>query len=559
MENGAHYDVIVLGSGAGGLTAAITASAHGRSVLLVEKADVIGGTLAWSGGGVWVPGNHHMADVGESDSPEKARLYLRGHLGNYYDEEAVDAFLSNAAEAFHFLEGVGKWIRFKSYPGSDYHPLLPGAAEMARSMLPVPFDGRVLGAWLAKLRRPKREMTIFGGLQIEAAEIPLFQDVFRSPSAFAHVVRRLAQYGLDLIRHGRSVRLIRGTALAAALLRTALDLRVTIMHGTQVSRLLQDETGRVTGIRMLARPGEDGEIVARCGVVLATGGFSANKMLRQRYLPDPANHLTLLPSANGGDGISLALAAGAVMGAGAAAPAIYAPASRRHLSDGSESVYPHFMFDRCKPGSMIVGPDGQRFVNEAESYHTLVQRMHALKISPAWLIAGHVFLRRYGMGLARPAPNPYRHLIREGYLIRGRSLHELATKIGVDPAGLRESAERMTRYAQAGNDPDFGRGGDIYTRNLGDPAHGPNSSLGAVDVGPFYAVALYPTDVGTSLGLAVRGDGAVLAADGTTIPGLFAAGLDANAALRGFYPGAGTQIGQAMAMGYASGKSLADE
>lgn len=556
MADTEQFDVIVLGSGAGGLTAAMTAAAKGRSVLLIEKADAIGGTLAWSGGGVWIPTNHHMSEVRETDSADKADVYIKSVLGNRYDSEMADAFVRNGAEAISFVEGLGPWIRFVPYAGSDYHPDLPGAAAKARSMLPAPFDGRQLGPWLQRLRRPKPEMTIFNGLQIETAEMRTFQDVFRSPTAFLKVMRRLAGYGKDLVRYGRGTRLIRGTALAAAFLRTAIDLGVTVRTNTTVSRLTTDTGGRVTGIA-IGKGASEVIIEARHGVVLATGGFSGNADMRGTHIPNAADHLQLLPAENTGDGARLAGEIGASLGTGAGANAIYTPASSRVRPDGTRSVYPHFAFDRCKPGALLVGKDGHRFVNEAESYHTLVQKMHERGISPAWLIADRPFLRKYGMGLARPAPHPYRHLIREGYLFEAPTLDELAAKIGIDPQGLNDSARRMNEYAREGRDPDFNKGGDIYTRVLGDPEHKPNPCLGPISEAPFYALPLYPTDVGTSLGLAINPDAAVLNAAGQVIPGLYAAGLDAHAALRGFYLGAGTQIGQAMAFGYAAGRALA--
>ena len=556
MTNPEQFDVIVLGSGAGGFTAAVTAAAKGRSVLLLEKAEVIGGTLAWSGGAAWIPTNAHMAEVGEPDSVEAAQLYIKSVLGNHYDPEMAGAFVRNGAEAASFVEGLGPWIRFVPYAGSDYHPELPGAARRARSMLPLPFDGRALGSWLPKLRRPKSEMTVFNGLQIETAEMRMFQDVFRSPAAFAKVVRRLSAYGFDLVRYGRGTRLIRGTALAAAFLRTALDLGIDIRTGQTAKRLLTDGAGRVTGI-VLANGANETTILARHGVVLATGGFSGDAGLVAAHIPNAGDHLQLLPRENTGDGARLATDAGASMGTGAASNAIFAPASSRKLKNGQRSVYPHFAFDRCKPGALLVGKDGRRFANEAQSYHTLVQKMHECGVSPAWLVGDSSFRKRYGMGLARPAPHPYRHLIREGYLIEAPTLRDLAAKIGVDAEGLLDSAARMNRFAREGRDLDFQKGDDIYTRPLGDPEHGPNPSLGPIEHGPFYAVALYPTDVGTSLGLAIGPNAEVLDEDGKPVGGLYAAGLDAHASMRGFYLGAGTQIGQAMAFGYAAGKALA--
>lgn len=550
-------DVVVMGSGAGGLTAAITAAKGGRSVLLVEKADVIGGTTAWSGGGVWAPNNHHMASADEPDSPEQAAAYLQAVLGNHYDADMAAAFVRNARTAVRFLEDNSRSVRFLSYPGSDYHPDLPGAARRARTLLPRPFNGRDLGPWLKRLRRPKAEMTIFDGMQIETAEIKDFQSIFRSPAALARCLGLMGRYGLDRLRYGRSTRLIRGTALAAALLEAALEAGVDVRTGETVTALIR-RGGRIAAVEF-DRPGGRVEVGVRHGVVMATGGFSAHPDLRSTHLPDVERHLQLLPDENAGDGLTLALRAGAVLGSGLGSPAIFTPASRRTRRDGRESVYPHFAFDRCKPGALLVDQSGRRFVNEAESYHTLVKRMHERGVSPAWLIGDHRFLRAYGMGLARPAPAPYRSFVREGYLVQAPTLQALAARIGVDPQGLAQTAEEMNRFAETGVDEAFGKGSNIYTRLLGDAEHAPNPCLGPVRTAPFYALALWPTDVGTSLGLAIGPDGAVQDAEGAAIPGLYAAGLDAHAALRGYYPGAGTQLGQAIAFGYAAGRSLAGQ
>lgn len=550
-------DVIVIGSGAGGLTSAIAAAKGGRTVLLVEKAQVIGGTTAWSGGGVWIPTNHHMDQAGEPDTPEKAATYIQAVLGNHYDAGMAAAFVRNGSAAIRFLEDSTRSVRFVSYPGSDYHPELPGAATKARTLLPKPFDGRTLGPWLKRLRRPKSEMTVFDGMQVETVEIKLFQNIFRSPVAFAKCMALLSRYGLDRALYGRGTRMIRGTALAAALLEAALDAGVDVRTGLQAKSLIK-RGGRVCGVTFATASGPV-EVTARSGVVLATGGFSANADLRAAYIPDAQHHLQLLPKENTGDGLALAQQAGAVIGSGVGSPAIYTPGSFRRLKNGQTSVYPHFAFDRCKPGALLVDASGRRFVNEAESYHTLVKRMHELGIAPAWLIGDHAFLRTYGMGLARAAPSPFKAFVREGYLIEAPTLAALAAKIGVDPVGLVKTAATMNRYAETGVDEDFGKGSSIYTRVLGDADHKPNPCLGPVATAPFYALALWPTDVGTSQGLDIGPDGSVKDADGAAIPGLFAAGLDAHASLRGYYPGAGTQIGQAIAFGYAAGRTLADQ
>ncbi|AEG51615.1 fumarate reductase/succinate dehydrogenase flavoprotein domain protein [Sphingobium chlorophenolicum L-1] len=552
MGNG--VDVIVVGSGAAGFSAAISAAAAGASVLLLEKAERVGGTTAWSGGGVWVPGNHHMADLGESDSVEKARTYIAALTGNHFDPALTGKFLEKGPEAIAFLERTTDWVRFRAYPIPDYHPDQPGAAEGGRTMLAEPFDARVLGRNLAKLRLPKRELTVLGGMQVELDEVPHLQAMWRSARSFGVSLRLLRRYAADRLRFGRHTRLIRGNALAGALFRSAIDLGVVVRTGAAVVKL--ERTGsRVTGVTVRI-DGKTESLSARRGVILCSGGFSGNAEMVARYFPDAAQHITILPPENQGEGLAMAREIGAAFGESNAANAIWAPGSSHVDRRGRRMTWPHFGLDRYKPGAIMVDGKGDRFVNEAASYHVIGNRMHELGVSPAWLIGDRAFLRKYGMGMVRPAPYSPARWISEGYLIEAPTIAALAERIGCDPAHLERSVARMNEAARTGVDPDFAKGGDIYNRVGGDPAHRPNPCLGPIRTGPFYALALHVTDAGTTLGLRVNDNAQVLDSGGAPIDGLYAAGLDMNSVLRGTYAGGGTMLGPALTFGYVAGRHV---
>ncbi|WP_293370367.1 FAD-dependent oxidoreductase [Nevskia sp.] len=550
-----EVDVVVVGSGAAGLTAAIVAAASGCRVLVVEKADLLGGTTAWSGGAGWLPCNHLMARAGATDTREAAETYIRSVLGEQYDAAAAAAFLDNAPQMLEFLEQNTTAVRFVPYLGPDYQQDHPGAAAKARSVLPQAFDARLLGPLLKKLQYPFREFLVFGGMQADVAEALHLQRSYRSWASFKVAAKLLTRYAVDLVRFGRSTRLIRGAALVGRLVKSATDLKVEFWTGTPARRLAH-EGDRVTGL-FVEREGRPTRIVARKGVILASGGFAANAAMRAQFIPFADQHQSVLPDTNTGDGITMAQQIGADLGPLLKHNAIWAPTSSFRRADGRLSKWPHFAFDRCKPGAIIVDAAGQRFCNEGESYHRIVGKMHERGIVPAYLVADHAFVRKYGFGLLRPFPYPIGAYVRGGYVKRADTLAGLAGQIGIDASGLIETVGRMNAYAKTGVDPEFGKGADLYSRSLGDAEHKPNPCLGPIERGPFYALPLYPGDAGTALGLRANASAQVLDRAGDVIQGLYACGLDMTSPLRGHYPSAGTMIGPAMTFGYVAGRHVA--
>jgi succinate dehydrogenase/fumarate reductase flavoprotein subunit len=546
-------DVLVVGSGAAGLTAAITAAAAGLKVVVLEKTASIGGSTAWSGGVAWVPNNHLMARGGKEDSPEQARKYIGAIVGEHLNHEMVDAFLKNCREAFQFLEENTSAVRLMSYPGVDYDPELPGATSL-RGVMVQPYDGRELGAHLDELQLPLRQLVVFKSMQADVTDVYHLQHMFKRWTSFAHSVRLVGRYARDRLTGRRGTRLIRGNALAARLYKSALDLGVIVLREAPVVDLLRSGE-RIAGV-VYAFEGQRVRLEARHGVVLASGGVSANEQFRRKLMPFAQDHVSMMPDGNCGDGIKLAVAHGALMGDSKPSNGCLTPVSVQRHADGSITKYPHLAFDRCKPGSVMVDRHGRRFTNEAGCYHDVVKAMQAAKAVPAWLIGDKPFLRRYGMGLARPFPYPVRPMVESGYLIEAPTLHELARNIGVDAQGLRDTVAQINDAAAKGVDTAFARGGNSYNRGLGDAEHTPNPCLGEIRTGPFYAVKLLPGDVGTFVGLQVNASAQVLDAERRPIPGLYACGLDIDSVFSGFYPGAGAMHGPNITFAYVAARHL---
>ena len=547
-------DVVVIGSGAAGLTAAITARKLGLEALVVEKSALFGGTTAYSGGAPWIPCNHVMKQIGLDDSRAAAETYLRAVLGEAYNEDLVSSYLDNAPAMLKFMEDRTA-VRFKPFPLPDYESNLPGAAK-SRSLLTQEFDGRLLGERLADLRMPLPQLMLFGSMQVEGADIHPMRHVFKTWAGFRHTARVIRRFALDKLRHGRGTRIVNGNALAARLFHSAIEAGVTLWKNTPAHELILDNAGAVRGV-VVQRDSQRIEVKARRGVLLATGGYGASEQLRARYIPFAEHHYSLQPEGNVGDGIAMGLKAGAVHDPRHAGDCIWTPVSVLHKPDGSVIKYPHIFIDRAMPGCIAVGPDGQRFVNEGTSYQTFVGTMHRAGITTAHLIADRAFLRCYGLGLARPSPFSAAALIKAGYLIEAPTLADLARRIGVSHTQLDATVRKFNEGARRGEDPEFGKGADAHSRFRGDQTHQPNPGVAPIGEGPYYAVAIHPGDLSTVGGLETNGRAQVLNSAGQPIPGLFAAGLDMNSMMRGRYPGGGSSIGPAMTFGFIAAHQMA--
>jgi succinate dehydrogenase/fumarate reductase flavoprotein subunit len=546
-------DVVIIGSGAAGLTAAITARKLGLEALVVEKTGHFGGTTAYSGGAPWIPCNHVMHQIGLQDSREDAQTYLRAVLGEQYNADLMDAYLDNAAAMLQFMEHHSE-VRFKPFPLPDYESDLPGAAK-CRSLLTPEFDGRLLGARLADLRQPLPQLMLFGSMQIEGADIHPMRHALKTWAGFKHTARVMRRFVIDKLRHGRGTRLVNGNALAARLFHSAIEAGVTLWKDTPALELIVTD-GAVQGV-VVQHDGQRLQVKARCGVLLATGGYGANEKMRAQLIPMAQDHYSLQPEGNVGDGVRMGIAAGAFHDPRHAGDCIWTPVSVYRKRDGSVVKYPHIFIDRAMPGCIAVDPGGRRFVNEGTSYHTFVCTMHRRGFNKVHLVANRDFLRKYGLGLARPAPFSEREFVEAGYLIEAPTLQELAQRIGVPPRELEATVKRFNEGAARGEDPEFGKGADAHSRFRGDQTHAPNPSLAPIGDGPYYAVALHPGDLSTVGGLDANGRAQVLDTHGQPIPGLYAAGLDMNSIMRGRYPGGGSSIGPAMTFGYIAARQMA--
>jgi succinate dehydrogenase/fumarate reductase flavoprotein subunit len=547
-----EYDVIVVGSGAAGLSAAATAAARGARVLVLEATDRIGGTTAISGGMVWIPDNEKMAAAGIPDSPASVREYLARTVPGF-DHPRMEAFLGRGDEAVRFLEQHTE-VRLQPvlrYP--DYYPDAPGATAGGRVLEPVPFDGRQLGPDFRLLRDPLPEFLLFGGMMVSRQDLPVLRRVGRSPKALWHATKLMARFLAQRLHAHRGTTLVLGNALAARLFKSVRDLGVEIRLRTPVTGLLV-RGGRVAGVRA----GET-QIGARKAVILATGGISHHAELRRDYVPHAAGQLsaTVASGALRG-GAHLARAVGAQMSAPAAsvadALAFWVPASTFRRRDGSPACFPHTVTDRAKPGLIAVNGDGDRFVNEAVSYHEFVraQLRDAQRAIPAWLVCDSAFLWKYGLGRVRPFSLSTREYERQGYLKRADTLEGLAAAIGVPAERFLRTVETFNEGARRGVDPQFGRGADIYQRHLGDSDHRPNPCVAPIERGPFYAVAVVPADLGMAAGVMTDEHARVLTVQGVPVEGLYACGNDMHSVMNGAYPGPGITIGPALVFGYVA-------
>lgn len=556
----AGWDVIVVGSGAGGMAAACVAAGAGCSVLLLEQAPLVGGTTAISGGMVWVPGSDAAAVAGMQDSVDAARNYLAQAVPGT-DRTRLDAFLSHGAQALRELEARTS-LRLQPVPTyPDYHPDLEGASLRGRVLEPTPFDGRALGPDFALLRPPLPEFMLFGGMMVSRQDLPHLRRIARSPRSALHVARLLGRHALERLRAPRGTTLHLGNALAARLLQSVRALGVELRTSTPVERLVRDPDGRVAGVEVTAG-GARRTLLARRGVILATGGLSHCADLRARYVPAHAGTLSATVAAPGcRRGAQLALRIGAALSAPTPEGAFWVPVSSFTRADGSAGLFPHTVTDRAKPGLIAVGQDGRRFANEAVSYHDFVRAQLARggDASPAWLLCDARFLWTYGLGRVRPFAWSVRRDVAQGYLKRAGTIAGLAAEIGVSAATLQATVDDYNRHARAGRDPAFGRGGDAYQRHMGDAGRQPNPCVAPIAQGPFHAVAVWPADLGMSAGIATDAAGRVLADDGAVIPGLYACGNDMASVMEGAYPGPGITLGPALTFAWLAARDAAGQ
>src|SRR5580692_507607 len=542
----AEFDVVVAGSGAAGMTAALTAAELGLSVVVVEKAGSFGGSTARSGGGIWAPGNAVLRAAGVTDTPGQARAYLAHVAGADVPAGLREAFLEHGPAVLARTPLRLAWV-----PGyADYYPEAPGGLARGRSVEPVPMDSRRLGAELARLARPY--LPTPAGVAITQADYRWLSLGPRHPRAILAGARVAGRAARGLVTGHRMLSL--GQALAAGLRAGLVRGGVPVWLDTPMTGL-EVRDGRVTGVRA-TRDGEPVTVRAWRGVLIATGGFERNEEMRRRYQREPAgSQWTTGAPGNTGDGILAGLTLGAATGLMDDAwwgPSIALPGG------------PYFcLAERSLPGCVLVNGAGQRFVNESAPYVDAVHAMYDGNTPenphiPAWLVFDQRYRDRYVFAGLPPGRALPRRWYAAGSVVRAGDLAGLAQAAGVAADGLAKTVTRFNEFAAAGRDEEFGRGESAYDRYYGDPRVRPNPNLAPLARPPFYAARIVPGDLGTKGGLRTDSRARVLREDGTVIPGLYAAG-NASASVMGHsYAGAGATIGPAMTFGYIAACTMAD-
>jgi 3-oxosteroid 1-dehydrogenase len=539
-----EFDFVIIGSGGGSTPAALVMRDHGLRVLIVEKQAKIGGSSAFSGGVIWIPNNDHLNAEGGGDSPERARAYFDaviGEAGPGSTPARREAYIREGAEMVRYLERKGMKFLHAHWP--DYYDTAPGGIAQGRSLCAPLFDINQLGPWADRLASHR----VTAMLPISAEESGPFLRAHRSWRGRWLIAKVIARQAINTLFRKR----VRGAgnALQGRLFQIALRAGVEIWTETPVSDFLVED-GRVAGV-IAQRNGAPVRVRAARGVLVNAGGFARNLEMREAYQPKPTS--TQWTQANPGDTgevIQAALRTGAAVD-------LMDQAWWLACSFGpdGEMMGMHSPNDVCKPHCIVVGPDGKRFANEANSYMEFGQAMYAAGAIPAWAIFDRRHRARYFFGLLPPGLTP-KHLLRKGYLKRADTLEGLAAICGVDPTGLRTTVERFNGFVRQGEDKDFGRGASEYNRYSGDPT-APHANLGSIEKAPFYAIALYPGDVGTSGGLVTDEHARVLRADGSAIPGLYATGNSTASVMGRRYLGAGASVGPSMVFGYIAARHAA--
>ncbi|MDV2439393.1 FAD-dependent oxidoreductase [Acinetobacter gerneri] len=553
-------DVLVIGSGAGGLSTAVTAAVQGLDVVVTEKASVFGGTTAVSGGWLWIPNTPHAKKAGQSEPIDQVKTYLKNVLLEKYDEDRIHQYLTKAPEMVDFFENS---TAVKFNPGAmvpDFFDI-EGSRVGWRSVVAAPFDGRELGQNLHLLKPTIPETTVWGMGIASGPDMKHFINTFRAVSSFAYATKRVLRHFMDLIFHKRSTQIVNGNALVARLLKSALDQQVKLLPNHAATDLVYEQ-GEVKGA-VFQTPNGQVKIMAKHGVVLATGGFPHDETRKKqlfKHVAEGTPHYSAAPETNTGDGIKLAEKIGAEVDQTLPWSGAWAPVSLMPRLDGTLGRFPHLV-ERGKPGLIAVLKNGQRFTNEGESYplfiKDLLKNTQKGELAHCWLICDHKFIRRYGLGAVKPFPISMKPWLENGYLKRSEHLKDLAKQCGIDAEAFKQSVSSYNIHAKQGLDPEFNRGTTPYQKAQGDADHRPNPCIAAIEHGPFYAVKVVPGSLGTFAGLITDNDARVLdQATHLPIKGLYAVGNDMNSIMGGQYPSGGITLGPAMTFGYLAAQDL---
>ncbi|HWU23372.1 MAG TPA: 3-oxosteroid 1-dehydrogenase [Nocardioides sp.] len=546
------YDVVVVGAGGAGMSAALAASRKGLDTVLIEKSAYFGGSTARSGGGVWIPGNYALEAAGQVDPGDRdaAKTYLDAIVGDDVPKVRRDTYLDRGPEVLEFIRDNTP-VTFTWVPEyADYLPERPGGRPRGRSVEPVPLDARFLGEELARLHPPytKAPANLIV-TQADFRKLSLGLRTLRGPLTMIKVMLKR----LLAIATGKKM-FAMGNAIAIGLRQGLRDAGVPVVYDTALADLLVED-GRVVGV-VVEQDGVRKEIRATRGVILGSGGFEHSQELREKFLPQPTSAAwsTGAPSNTGG-GILAGTSAGAatdLLDDAWWGPTIPLPGRAWFC-----------LAERNLPGSIIVNSAGRRYMNEALPYVEATHEIYKGEATgvghvPSYMVFDQTYRNRYLFaGVAGRQPFPGRWY-KEGVVTRADTLEALAAGIGVPAGELTATVERFNGFARAGVDEDFHRGESAYDKYYSDPTVKPNCSLAPIQKGPFYAVKIVPGDLGTKGGLVTDERARVLREDGSVIPGLYAAGNVSSAVMGHTYPGPGGTIGPALVFGYLAAEDIAD-
>jgi 3-oxosteroid 1-dehydrogenase len=546
-------DLVVVGSGGGGMTAALAAKAQGGDTIIFEKTEYYGGSTALSGGYVWVPDNYVMAEADLPDSIEDARIYLYGLIADRVPKTRIEAYIHGSRDMLAFLKEQTQ-VEFMLTPGyTDYYPEHPGGTLGGRGIEPVPFDGRKLNEDL-KYLRPSIFEAPFGIVLTskEYRQVGMFTSTWEGKTTAVKLGLRAVVNSILGVKY-----LTMGQALAARLKYSLKEANVPLWLNTPVRSLTLDN-GRVTGVSA-EKNGKVIAIRARKGVLLAAGGFPHNLEMRLMYQEQPiTTDWTLASPGNTGDAIQMGMELGADIDL--MEDAWWGPIS---LPPDNGPFF--HVAERAYPGGIIVASDGKRFMNESLPYVEAVHEVYRhnrnrVKTIPAYFVMDQRFRDKYIFKTLFPLQPMPQKFLKSGYVKKAETLPQLAELCSIDPTGLVETVREFNKFARIGVDEQFKRGESAYDRYYGDPSIKPNPNLAPIEKPPFYAVAMYPGDIGTKGGLVTDEHARVLKKSGEVIPGLYATGNSSASVMGNTYPGPGGTIGPSMTFGYlAALEALKDE
>jgi 3-oxosteroid 1-dehydrogenase len=545
------YDFVVVGSGGGSMCAALVMRAAGKSVLILEKTDKAGGTTSMSGGVMWIPNNRFMKQDGVDDSYEKAMTYLETLVDNELPGSTrarKNAYLTEAPRMVDFLVDQGiKLRRIKHYP--DYYDDLPGGSEPGRTVIADLFNAAELGPWRERLRPGFRRMPAYLDEMVTMANM---KTSWKAKLNIARMAVRTLKARL-LGQHWTNC----GEALQGRMLQAALKAGVDIRLDSPVSRLVTDDHGRVTGV-IATIDGRETSVGARLGVLINVGGFARNQAMRDKYQGGANAQWTYAGPGDTGEMIEEAGRIGARL-----AQMDQILGSPITLNPGwqEQVIKTGIQSDMSKPHAIMVDRRGDRYQRETCSYmefcKTMYERDKTVPTLPSWMICDSQFTKKYMLAGTMPGTAKPREWYDSGYLRKADTIEDLASLCDLPPAALRRTVDRFNGFVRNNRDEDFHRGDRAYDSFYADDAHRPSTTLGSIEVGPFYAVEVYPGDIGTFGGILTDEYARALREDGSVIEGLYATGNSTASVMGNVYPGAGATVGPTFAFGYVAAKHAA--